>query len=110
MAEFYDTYSAIENGLKSWDQTIFPDLQKLLFPGSDIEAGAIVEFKKSSYKTKTTQATVYFANFKDKAGNDLSIDYAYLMESIFISNNKDCLRKIIDYYSPIGEPINLEYL
>ena len=100
--EFYDIYDSIENGLRDWDQSIFPDLQNLLFPNSVINSNAIAEFHSTVYNSEKNYAIVKYANFKDTTGKDLSIDYTYLMESVFISNNKDCLRKVLDYYGPSG--------
>ena len=102
VSETAQNYDQIESSLRNWDADIFPDLKNIFFPGSEFSS-AIPEFQTTGYYGDYSYADIRYANFKDTAGNDLSIDYTLLSEMIFISNDKECLREMINNQIPGGE-------
>lgn len=103
-AYYADLYDKMNKNLISWEDTMFNDLSPLLFPGEKNISKPV--FKSTEYETENglEKLDIRYANVKSDSGKNLSIDYTVYAEDIYIFNNPQCLRKVLDKYEPVGEP------
>lgn len=95
-----------EENLLNWEKTLFFDLKPIFYPNDTLEDSAKFQFSNANYISENglTETVIRYANTKSIEGKNLSLDYTFFNEQIFISNNKDCLRRMIDLYQDSSEP------
>lgn len=86
--------------LSLWEESIIYDMKNLLYPNESLKNIEPLHFYPTGYTSQNglTYTTIRFADFVDENGERLSINYTFFNEQIFISNDRECLKKMIDLY------------
>lgn len=102
--KYQQSYSEMEQNMKSWEKTMFQDLAPLFYPGEIFSKEPV--FKETKYTTanKANIVPIRFANLSAESGRQYSIDWGFLNDQVFISSDKDCLRHELDKNADAFEP------
>lgn len=102
--KYQQLYPEMEKNMKNWEKTMFQDMLALFFPGESF--GKEPVFSEAKYTTSNTvnNISIRFANLTAVSGKQYSIDWGFLNDQIFISNDKDCLRRELDQNADSYEP------
>ena len=105
-SDFYAKNTVIEKGMEDWQENLFYDTKNVFFPSDSLDKSTPPTFNSTSYMTENgmNEVQIKYGSITSKEGKELSLDYAILNEQVFISNNKECLRKALDYYQDSSEP------
>ncbi len=102
--KYNNLYPKMESDMENWEKTIFGDLAPLFFPGESFDKEPL--FSKVEYTTsnKVNIVEIHYANLVSVSRKQYSIDWGFLNDQIYISNNKDCLRRELDKNADAYEP------
>lgn len=94
--KYQQSYSEMDQFMKQWEASIFQDLSPLFFPGELFHNSP--RFVASKYTTTNgvNIVEIRYANLTADSGKQYSIDWGFLNDQIYISNNRDCLRRELD--------------
>ena len=101
-----ERYKKIGEGLQSWEKNILQDLKDYFFQKSQIDTTAASQFKSTKFITENgaNKIEIRFANVKDKEGKNISIDYAFFDNQIYVSNDWACIKSALNKYQDVLEP------
>src|SRR4030042_3469319 len=93
---YRELYPKMKNDMKNWEKTIFGDLVSLFFPKESF--GKEPAFGETKYTTsnKVNIVPIRYANLTADSGKQYSVDWGFLNDQVFISNDKDCLWRELD--------------
>jgi hypothetical protein len=99
-------YQRFENGLKIWEASFLKDLKNLFFENAEIDFASIPQFQSAKFVTENGANTIEirYINFMDAEKNNLSINYAFFDNQLFISDDKNCMRSALNEYEDVLEP------
>ncbi len=103
IAGYRKIYDDVGAGLKNWEGNIFFDLKNAFFPESSFTNAP--RFQEAAYALGSgVISEVKYASIKDQRGNNLFVGYNYQSERIYLANNLECLKRILDNYTFKIEP------
>lgn len=94
--KYQQSYPDMEKNMRNWEKTIFQDFFPLFFPGESFSKEPVFVETKYTTSNKANIISIRFANLTAASGKQYSIDWGFLNDQIFISNDKDCLRRELD--------------
>lgn len=103
-AKYQRTFSEMEKDMTKWEKAIFNELGPLFFPEESFKEEP--KFYVSSYTTsnKANIVQIHYANLTSASEKKYSIDYGFLNDNLLISNDKNCLRRMLDQNADSFDP------
>jgi len=104
LKSYLGSVDLLTGNVKKWESKMFQDLSPLFFPGEFFSQ--VPNFNEVRFDTSNgiNSVVIRFANSKSESGKTFSIDWSIFNNQIFISNDKDCLRKILNEHQDKLEP------
>jgi hypothetical protein len=102
--KYQQSYPEMGKNMKNWEKSLFQDLAPLFFPGESFDKEPAFNETKYTTSNKANIVSIRFANLIAVSGKQYSIDWGFLNDQIFISNDKDCLRRELDNNADAYEP------
>ena len=104
LKNYVDSVDRLTEAVKKWENKMFQDLSILFFPGESFSQ--IPSFNEIRFDTSNNinSVIVRFANLKSESGKTFSVDWSMFNNQIFISNDKECLRNMLNERQDQLEP------
>ncbi|PIU77744.1 MAG: hypothetical protein COS72_04470 [Candidatus Moranbacteria bacterium CG06_land_8_20_14_3_00_43_56] len=102
--QYQQMFSKMNGDMKKWESTIFSDLSPLFFPGESFSREPKFNVSKYTTSNKVNTIQVRYANLIAASGKNFSIDWGFLNDNVFISNDRECLRRELDQNADAYEP------
>ena len=102
--QYQQMFSKMDSDMKKWESTIFSDLSPLFFPEESFSQEPKFSVSKYTTSNKANIIQIHYANLVAISGKNFSIDWGFLNDNIFISNDRDCLRRELDKNADASEP------
>lgn len=104
LKSYVNSVDPLTENVKKWENKIFQDLSPLFFPGESFPQSPSFNETKFEMSNGLNSSTIRFANLKSDSGKTFSVDWSMFDGKIFISNNKECLRKLLNAHQDQLEP------
>lgn len=104
LKSYVNSVDPLTENVKKWESKMFQGLSPLFFPGESFPQSPSFNETKFNMSNDINTVTIRFANLKADSGKTFSIDWSMFDGKIFISSNKDCLRKLLNKYQDQVEP------
>lgn len=102
--KYKELYPKMKGDMKNWEKTIFNDLAPLFFPDESFVGESVFGEVKYTTSNKANVIQIRYANLTAVSGKQYSIDWGFLNDQVFISNDRDCLRRELDKNADAYEP------
>jgi hypothetical protein len=98
------SYPDMEKNMKNWEKNMFSDLASLFFPGESFSKEPAFNVSKYITSNGVNIVEIRYANLEAVSGKQYSVDWGFLGDQVFVSNDKDCLRRELDNNADAYEP------
>lgn len=104
LKSYVNSVDPLTENVKKWENKMFQGLSPLFFSGESFSQFPSFNETKFDMSNGINTVIIRFANLKAESGKTFSVDWSMFDGKIFISNNKECLRNLLNKYQDQVEP------